>query len=282
MQIESISDTALWVAEYRARESDRPDAIMHDPFARLLAGERGREMASSLPSQGMEAVLALRTRLIDDLVLEAVTRERVDAVINLAAGLDSRPYRLELPAELRWIEVDLPPLLAYKEAKLAGEQPRCRLERVALDLADVEARQALFQRLGSEIKSAFVITEGLLVYLPEEAVQGLARDLHAVPGFDFWTADVTGEEALRYMARTYNRSLAKGRARMQWALPAKGGFFEPLGWRELRFCSFVEEGKRYRREMPFTWLWDLFGWLASEEKRREMRRMSGVVLLERA
>jgi methyltransferase (TIGR00027 family) len=281
MPIENISDTALWVAEYRARESDRPDAIVRDLFARLLAGDRGRELASSLPGQGMEAVMALRTRLIDDMILEAITREKVDAVINLAAGLDSRPYRLELPAELRWVEVDLPPLLAYKEAKLQGEQPRCRLERIALDLADVEARRALFARLGAEIKSAFVITEGLLVYLPAEAVQGLARDLHAMPGADFWTADVIGGDAFQHMTRTYNRALEEGRARFQWAMPTEGGFFEALGWRELRFYSFVEEGQRFKRELPFTWLWAIFGWLASDEKRREMRRMSGIILLER-
>ncbi|MDB5102243.1 MAG: methyltransferase [Cyanobacteria bacterium RYN_339] len=282
MQIQNISDTALWVAEYRAREGDRPDAIVRDPFARRLAGERGAELARSLPGSGMEAVMALRTRVIDDLILEAISRERVDAVISLAAGLDSRPFRLELPPDLRWVEVDLPPLLAYKQEKLAGETPRCRYEAVALDLADVEARRALFTRLGAEVKSAFVLTEGLLVYLPAEAVTGLAQDLAAVPAFDFWAADVMGEDALKYMARTYNTALKKGQARMQWALPARGDFFGKLGWHEVSFASFVDLGRQYQREMPFSWLWDVFVWLAPEPKKQELRRMSGIVLLERA
>ena len=45
----NISDTALWVAVYRAMETDRPDAIFRDPFARKLAGERGAEIVKSIP-----------------------------------------------------------------------------------------------------------------------------------------------------------------------------------------------------------------------------------------
>ena len=65
-------------------------------------------------------------------------------VVNLAAGLDARPYRMALPPNLDWIEVDLPDLVDYKERILAGETPACRLERVRLDLADVAARRKLF------------------------------------------------------------------------------------------------------------------------------------------
>jgi len=61
----------------------------------------------------------------------------------LAAGLDARPYRMALPPSLRWVEVDLPALLAYKEEILRGEKPSCALERIPLDLTDVEARRAL-------------------------------------------------------------------------------------------------------------------------------------------
>ena len=51
-------------------------------------------------------------------------------VINLAAGLDSRPYRMQLPASLRWVEVDLPDMLNYKQVVLANESPLCVVERV--------------------------------------------------------------------------------------------------------------------------------------------------------
>ena len=57
-------------------------------------------------------------------------------VINLAAGLDSRPYRIQLHTSLRWIEIDLPAMLNYKQEVLADERPLCALERVPLDLKD--------------------------------------------------------------------------------------------------------------------------------------------------
>jgi len=60
---------------------------------------------------------------------------------------------------LQWIEVDFPAMIDYKEEVLAGEKPRCALERVRMDLADLAGRRALFQRLGSNAKKALVLTE---------------------------------------------------------------------------------------------------------------------------
>ena len=135
--IRNISDTALWVAIYRARETDRPDALFRDPFARKLAGERGEQIAQEMQTgQRYEWPYVSRTVRFDQIVSEQV-KQGVDMVINLAAGLDTRPYRMELPASLKWVEVDLPAMIAYKEEILGKEKPRCALERVRLDLADV-------------------------------------------------------------------------------------------------------------------------------------------------
>jgi len=64
-------------------------------------------------------------------------------VVNLAAGLDTRPYRVQLPASLKRIEVDLPEILAYKEESLKTEKPACRLERVRADLSNAQIRRSL-------------------------------------------------------------------------------------------------------------------------------------------
>ncbi len=72
----------------------------------------------------------------------------MDLVLNLAAGLDTRPYRMALPQSLQWIEVDLPDLLDYKEDLLKGERPNCALERMRLDLSDRVSRQELFSMVG--------------------------------------------------------------------------------------------------------------------------------------
>src|SRR5687768_11490303 len=130
--IRDISDTARWVAVYRARETERPNALFRDPFARRLAGERGEQIASELPTLTPgrnEWPWVMRTYLFDTFIANQVA-QGVDLVVNLAAGLDARPYRMNLPPSLQWIEVDMPELLAYKEEALRGETPVCRLERV--------------------------------------------------------------------------------------------------------------------------------------------------------
>src|SRR5438270_12077955 len=116
--IENISDTARWVAVYRAWESRRKDAVFRDPFAERLAGEKGEEIVRKLPrGKSIAWSLIVRTVVLDDFVKRAVAELGVDTVVNLAAGLDARPYRLDLPPALQWIEVDLPEITAYTEAK---------------------------------------------------------------------------------------------------------------------------------------------------------------------
>lgn len=280
-ELENISDTALWVAAFRAHESIRADRIIDDPFAARLAGERGERLARTLPSNGAGAYMALRTRMLDDLILRTVAENGLDMVVNLAAGLDSRPYRLDLPGTLRWVEVDLPEMVAYKEAMLAEETPRCRLERVMLDLADARSRSALFARLGAESRGALVITEGLLIYLRDEDVRGLAADLQASPAFRAWAADVTSAEALAYMQLTYNMALAAGNARMQWALP-DARWFDAVGWREREFRSYLEAGATLGRDLPFAWLGRLVADLGVPVVSERIRRLSGIALLERS
>src|SRR5436305_8472538 len=95
--VETVSDTARWVAAHRAVESARADAHFHDPLAALLAGERGAAIAAKAPTmaRGGWAIVA-RTHAIDDLI-DASLRQGCDRVLCLAAGLDARPYRLQLP-----------------------------------------------------------------------------------------------------------------------------------------------------------------------------------------
>src|SRR5438105_12658679 len=100
--IRNISDTALWAAMYRAQETDRPDALFRDPLARRLAGPRGQQMFDSMPPNTRHAwAWVTRTYLYDQFIASQV-KEGLDLVLNLAAGLDARPYRMALPASLKW------------------------------------------------------------------------------------------------------------------------------------------------------------------------------------
>ena len=280
--ITHVSDTARWVAIYRAMESERPDALFRDPFARRLAGPRGEEIVRAMPrGRSMAWPMIVRTAVMDELIVRAVERDGMHTVVNLAAGLDTRPYRLPIPGALRWIEADFPDLLAYKEQQLAGEKPRCQLERVAIDLTDGARRRAFFQdAVSSGGGGTMVVAEGLLVYLTPEDVGTLADDLHAA-GFAWWLIDLGSPQLLKMLSRSWGKKLEEGNAPFRFA-PAEGTqFFAPHGWAEAEYRSMWTESLRLKRTMPLAWLWNLVAKLFSQKRKKEFSRFSGIVLLQR-
>jgi methyltransferase (TIGR00027 family) len=245
--IRDITDTARWAAVYRARETERPDALFRDPLARRLAGERGEQIAAVMPFSNKNTwSWVARTYLFDQFISEQL-RQGVDMVINLAAGLDARPYRMALPASLRWVEVDLPELLAYKEEMLAGEKPVCRLERIRLDLADSTARRELFERLGREGTKALVITEGLLVYLTAEEVGSLARDLATAPGLQRWVLDLASPGLLRMLQEKMAGPLNQGGTPLKFGPEEGPDFFAPHGWKPIDVRPLLKTAARLKR-----------------------------------
>lgn len=244
--IRNISDTARWIAYCRAEETDRPDALFRDAYARRLAGQRGEDIARQMAGPGGDWSQPLRTYLFDRAILSAV-QAGADTVVNLAAGFDTRPYRMPLPKSLQWIEVDLPELLAEKEEALRGEEPVCRLERVRLDLSDVASRQALFGRVDASARRALIVTEGLLVYLQPADVTALARDLAAPATFGTWVLDIMSPGLLKMLTKAWVGRFEGSGSRLQFA-PAEGpGFFEPLGWKPADVRGLLKAAARAGR-----------------------------------
>jgi methyltransferase (TIGR00027 family) len=245
--IRDISDTAIWAAVYRARENDRRDALFRDPYARLLVGRVGKEIAASLPLGDRASwSWAIRTYLFDQFIRVQV-RQQLDMVINLAAGLDARPYRMALPPLLTWIELDLPEIVNYKNRILGDQEPVCRLERFRLDLADIPARRKLFRRLARRTSKAMVITEGLLVYLTRREVAGLANDLATCPGVEHWILDLLSPGLLRFLRRSVGRKLEQAGAPLRFG-PGEGPrFFLPYGWEVMGVRSLLGTAARLHR-----------------------------------
>jgi methyltransferase (TIGR00027 family) len=276
--IRNISDTARWVAVYRARETERPDAVFRDPFARSLAGERGERIAQSMPlGVNNDWSMIARTYLIDQFVSAEVQRG-VDLVVNLAAGLDSRPYRMELPRSLHWVEVDLDEILTYKEGILRDEKPVCALERIRLDLSDVVARKKVFARLGGQGKKTLVITEGLVIYLTPDAVSGLAQDLAGVPAFKSWIVDVASPGLLRMLKKRIKQQLHLA-APFKFAPEEGPAFFARFGWKAADVQSVLKNAAKLKR-LPF--FLKLLSYLPETPRSRRDRPWSGICLLEKA
>ncbi len=189
-EITHVSDMALMVAACRAHETELEDAFVHDPYAARLAGERGPAILRGLPHCGVVRLgLAIRTRFVDELLLEALSVHPITTVLSVGCGLDTRPWRLSLPSNLRWVEIDFAAVLDYKDKLMAGEKPTCRRERLTVDLNDSERRHAMYEVAGSA--PALMITEGLLLYLPAATVEALAAESWKQSGVAHWVSDVT-------------------------------------------------------------------------------------------
>ena len=247
--IRNISDTALWVAVYRARETERPDALFHDPFARKLAGERGEQIAKGMEAgQRYEWPYIARTLRFDQIITEQI-KQGTDMVINLAAGLDTRPYRMDLPPSLQWVEVDLPGMIDYKEEILCQEKPRCMLERVRLDLADIAGRRTLFHRLGGSARKILVITEGLLVYLTRDEVSALGRDLAAQSSFRDWAIDLCSPGLLKMLQKNLG-ALSEAGSPLKFGPEEGPDFFTEYGWKAVEVYSMLKTAAQVKR-LPF-------------------------------
>lgn len=283
--IRHVSDTAFLVAQHRALESARPDALFADPLAERLAGTRGKQLAESLSGSRMSAwTVAIRTRIIDKLIEQALARG-VDMVVNLGAGLDTRPYRLELPSTLTWVEVDYPDLVALKEKSLEGETPRCRLERVSLDLQQVRARRMLLAQLDARASRILVLTEGLVPYLGLAEAGSLADDLRALLNVDSWILDYISPESIAYRKRTrVDREM--GEARFKFEPADWFAFFAERGWRSREIQYLPVEGARLGRPAPLPWhvraLMKVLRPITPAHRREGFARFAGYVVLEPA
>lgn len=282
MPIENVSDTARWVAMYRAMETDRPDAHFRDPWARTLAGERGEEILRTLPRGRQSAwPMVVRTVLFDEFIGEALRDHHLDVVVNLAAGLDTRPWRMKLPSSLRWVDVDLPGILDHKTDAMKDVAPRCRYEPLRADLTQPEARRSALAAAVGAGERALVVSEGLLVYLDAEDVSALAEDLHAMPAIRWWLTDLASPRLLKIMERSWGKKVREADAPFRFG-PAEGSaFFEPHGWHEVAWRGTWEEARRLRREMKLAWLWRFLSRFQSERTKAEFRRFSGALLMER-
>lgn len=278
IKIENVSDTALWVASFRATESCRPDALFKDRFASLLIGEEGKKKGIQIPyADHMYWVLVVRTVAIDRLV-ESALKHGVDTVINLGAGLDTRPYRMDLPSDLRWIEVDFPNLIELKNEKLRDEKPVCRLERVALDLTKRNQFRSFLANISEGAKSVLVITEGVIMYLSSEEAGFLAEDLSAHPKIQYWIQDFHNMTLLKWINFKFRSHLKAS------PLKFKGDwfpFFANYGWTPEETVYMDDEGKRIGRQRPFLFWRQLRQWTYTLFVLGTLRAPTGFALFKR-
>lgn len=279
--IRNVSDTAAWVAVYRALESERPDALFHDPHARQMSGARGQEIVDALPfGRSMGWSIVVRTAVMDALILRCID-QGARTVLNLGAGLDTRAFRLPLPAGLRWLDVDMPGVIAQRREGLGAAVPVCAHQHLAADLSDAAARSRVMAE-AAEDGPLLVVTEGLLIYLAPDQVSALATQLRVEARAQWWVADLITPMLQKAMGLIWHAQLAGAQAPFRFAPGDAAAFFGQSGWQEEEFHSTWDDAIQLGRTAPHGRLWDTLARWSAPAAHRAMRRMSGVALLRPA
>jgi methyltransferase (TIGR00027 family) len=254
--IQHVSDTSFWIAAIRAEESKKNKPAFSDPYASKLSGEKGEIIMRDMPNiKTMAFAITIRTTAIDRLVEQAL-KDGCDTVINLGAGLDTRPYRMKLPATLHWIEVDFPAIIDYKTKILKDDTPVCNLIRISSDLSQEKERKKLFAQLGSETKKALVITEGVINYLTNEAAASLSKDIYDIPTFRYWIQNYR-------IGRLRNSGVKKLADKVKNTSPflftVKNAFrfFAQQGWKVKQNIGVIDEGQRLGLMLPAPFPWNI-------------------------
>ncbi len=188
----SVGATATSVAAQRALASRQPDPLIVDPYADALVKAVGLQHCIKiaegdlpfddplLDRQQMCEQIAVRTRYFDDFFTAASSAGIRQAVI-LAAGLDTRAYRLPWPPDAVVFEVDQPQVIEFKSAVLAslGAAPPADRRTVAVDLRDDWVSALRDKGFDVSAPTAW-IAEGLLIYLPPDAQDRLFDHITAL------------------------------------------------------------------------------------------------------
>lgn len=264
--LQGVGRTALGVAVVRARESLREDRLFNDPFAQAFVDaspgafpERptsAEDLAALGPLASLGEVFSfhavVRTRFFDDYLI-AATAGGCQQVVLLAAGLDTRAFRLSWPDDVRVFELDLPQVLSFKEAVLAGSDavPNCRRTVVPVDLREQWATGLVAAGFDPTTPTAW-LAEGLLLYLTADEVAHLLTQVAELSAPDSLLSCEHGS-----IADTTLLTQARGMPAMDQFTPLwKGGLGEDApnwlsrhGWRP-RLHDRAELAASYGRPVP--------------------------------
>jgi methyltransferase (TIGR00027 family) len=199
-----VGATSRWIAAARALETESEEPLFVDPFARDLAGDEGFSIFAS--TQGVSGAVAtsrnpylsIRTKFLDDAILQAVRSNGYTQVVILAAGMDTRAFRLDWPAGLTLFEVDRSDVFGWKEPILERLKASARCDRrvIRTDLTD-NWTAALTAAGFDPTRPAAFLLEGLLMYLREPDVERLLTSLSTVAARGSWFAlDVINDHVL--------------------------------------------------------------------------------------
>ncbi|MFE0192049.1 class I SAM-dependent methyltransferase [Streptomyces sp. NPDC058989] len=252
--MEPVSKTAQWTAAARAVESERPDRIFDDPYARLVAGETGFELLERYAGSAVVPFVLVRTRYMDDAIVRTVKERGIRQVVLVAAGMDMRAVRLTWPEGVTLYQLDRPALLETKAALLAENPPRqaagavSESHSVPVDLA--AGWQDELHAAGFDPgQPTLWVAEGLFFFLPEDVVRDLLGSLRGLsaPG-SVLIGDMTSRATLHNpLAKGFMRVLMEDGNPWLFGTDEPEEFLESCGWATEQLLQPGEEGAHFDR-----------------------------------
>ena len=265
--------TALWLAGARVLETKRPRPLVTDTFAERLLGDEGLKAALDLErAHPAPRAIIRRVRLVDELVTRYVKDRRIEVVIMAGTGLDARPYRLDLPATLTWIEIDVPVVTDWKDERLRGVPARCIVERIGVDLM---RPGALATAIGDRCmgKRTLVLIENLLQYFSTRDTQLFFRDTKCFAPGTVTVADIPNSAFVTSkIGREMSVELENRDVQGRTAIDDVPSFMAPLGFRVLETHHVPCLG-----DSPVAWTAHQCPWWMTKKKADLLR----VVVLEK-
>jgi methyltransferase (TIGR00027 family) len=177
-----VAMTSLLVAAMRAVETKRTNSegrLFSDPYAEILAGDLGFSlMEKAIAEVGDQPAIAVRTAFIDEKFNKAIANG-VRQIVIIAAGMDSRSYRLDFPEGTTVFELDQHEVLKYKSEKLANANPKCKRVAIEVDLRNEWQNKLIEAGFNPKLQTLWNV-EGLLMYLTEEQVTTLFERINSL------------------------------------------------------------------------------------------------------
>jgi methyltransferase (TIGR00027 family) len=261
-----LGTTARWTAAVRAKEREREDRLFDDPWAATLAGQEGQAWMEQRSADSVIPIV-LRTRFFDDWLQRITLQNEIWQVVLMAAGLDTRAFRLNWPEHTRLFELDQPAVLEYKEQILrsAGAQPTCTRQMVQVDLT-ASWKEVLVQAGFDPQQPSGWLLEGFLFYLPNESLTHLLDEVTglAAPG-SYMGFDIINSAVLTSpWTRPWVEMQAQSGAPWIGTLDDPAGFLAARGWKTTLTQAGQPEANHGRwpypvfpttlPDMPHSWL----------------------------
>jgi methyltransferase (TIGR00027 family) len=252
-----ISDTAFYCCGVRMEDAKREHPVCNDRFAERFMDERARRIFEPFHSERMPNISnAVRCRIIDDALRQALEANPRTSIVTIGAGFDTRPYRL---AGGDWYEIDEPQIIDYKNSRLPVAESPNPLQRVPIEFAHTALASKLPAPLG--VRPVVVVIEGVFLYLEPETIEQIIATLqHTYPRHTL-LCDLMTRRFFERFGESVHRKLAAAGSRFSTKLRDPRALFTTRGYIESSFTPMLAEAARLgvlwrelRIPRPVAWL----------------------------